>query len=53
MNFLKCRKAKGGGSAVEGGGVKAEEKRKGVAVWEVGEGIRVSILPTAMLSCLN
>ena len=28
----------------EGGGVKAGEKRKGVAVLEVGEGIRVSIL---------
>ena len=37
----------------EGGGVQAGNERKGVAVGEVGEGVRVSILPTAMLSCLN
>ena len=38
---------------MEGGGVKVGWKRKGAAVWEVGGGVRVSILPTAMLSCLN
>ena len=30
-----------------------EEKREGVAVREVGASVRVSILPTPMLSCLN
>ena len=30
-----------------------EEKRKGAAVREVGASVRVSILPTPMLSCLN
>ena len=38
---------------MEGGGVKAEEKRKGAVVWEVGERVRVSILCTTLLSCLN
>ena len=28
-------------------------EREGVAVQEIGESVRVSILPTAMLSCLN
>ena len=30
-----------------------EEKRNGEAVQEVGESVRVSILPTAILSCLG
>ena len=30
-----------------------EEKREGAAVQEVGTSVRVSILPTPMLSCLN
>ena len=30
-----------------------EEKRNGVAVREVGESVKVSILPTAILSCLS
>ena len=33
---------------VEGGGVQAGNERQGVAVREVGERVRVSILPTAM-----
>ena len=37
----------------EGGGVQASNEREGAAVWEVGGSVRVSILPTAMLSCLN
>ena len=37
----------------EEGGVKAEEKGKGVAVWEVGERVRVSILHATLLFCLN
>ena len=38
---------------VEGGGVQVGNERKGAAVREIGERVRVSILPTAMLSCLN
>ena len=38
---------------MEGGGVQAGNEREGAAVREIGEGIRVSILPTTMLSCLN
>ena len=38
---------------MEGGGVKAEEKRKGAAVWEAGERVRVSILRITLLSCLK
>ena len=38
---------------VEGGGVQAGDEREGAAVREIGESVRVSILPTAMLSCLN
>ena len=30
-----------------------EEKREGATVREVGASVRVSILPTPMLSCLN
>ena len=30
-----------------------EEKREGAVVREVGESVRVSILPTPVLSCLN
>ena len=37
----------------EGGGVQAGDERVGVPVQEIGERVRVSILPTAMLSCLN
>ena len=37
----------------EGGGVQAGNEREGVAVREVGVSVRVSILPTAMQSCLN
>ena len=37
----------------ERGGVKAEEKRTGAPVWEVGERVRASILRTTLLSCLN
>ena len=37
----------------EGDGVQAGDEREGVAVREIGERVRVSILPTAMLSCLN
>ena len=37
----------------EGGGVQAGNEREGAAVQKVGAGVRVSILPTAMLSCLN
>ena len=43
----------GGGGMVEGGVVQAGNERDGVAVREIGESVRVSILPTAMLSCLN
>ena len=42
-----------GGGAVEGDGVQLGNERGGAAVWEVGASVRVSILPTAMLSCLN
>ena len=39
---------------VEGGGVQVgNEKRHGVAVQEVGASVRISILRTAMQSCLN
>ena len=38
---------------MEGGGVQAGNEREGVAVQEIGESVRVSILRTAMLSCLN
>ena len=38
---------------VEGGGVQAGDEREEAAVKEIGERVRVSILPTAMLSCLN
>ena len=34
----------------EGGGYQVGNEREGVAVWEVGERARVSILPTTMLS---
>ena len=37
----------------EGGGVQAGNEREGAAVQKVGASVRVSILPTAMLSCLN
>ena len=37
----------------EGGGVQAGNEREGVAVQEVGASVRVSILPTAMQSCLK
>ena len=37
----------------EGGGVKVEEERNGEAVREVGDSVTVSILPTAILSCLS
>ena len=37
----------------EGGGVQAGNEREGAAVREVGASVRVSILPTAMQSCLN
>ena len=37
----------------EGGGVQAGDEREGAAVREIGERGRVSILSTAMLSCLN
>ena len=37
----------------EGGGVQVGNEREGVAVREVGASVRVSILPTAMQSCLN
>ena len=37
----------------EGGGVQADNEREGAAVPEIDERVRVSILPTAMLSCLN
>ena len=37
----------------EGGGVQVGNEREGVAVQEVGESVKVSILPTAMQSCLN
>ena len=42
-----------GGGMVEGGVVQAGNERDRVAVREIGESVRVSILPTAMLSCLN
>ena len=38
---------------MEGGGGQVGNEREGVAVREVGASVRVSILPTAMLSCLN
>ena len=38
---------------VEGGGVQVGNEREGAAVCQIGESVRVSILPTAMLSCLN
>ena len=38
---------------VEGGGVQVGNEREGAAVREVGVSVRVSILPTAMQSCLN
>ena len=38
---------------MEGGGVQAGNEREGPAVQEIGESVRVSILPTAILSCLN
>ena len=38
---------------VEGGGVQAGNEREGAAVREVGASVRVSILPTVMLSFLN
>ena len=37
----------------EGGGVQAGNEREEAAVREVGVSVRVSILPTAILSCLN
>ena len=38
---------------MEGGGVQAGNEREGVAVQEVGVSVRVSILTTAILSCLS
>ena len=38
---------------MEGGGVHVGNEREGAAVCHIGENVRVSILPTAMLSCLN
>ena len=38
---------------MEVGGVQADDERKAAAVSEVEERVRVSILPTAMLSCLK
>ena len=38
---------------VEGGGVQVGNEREGETVQEVGASVRVSILPTAMQSCLN
>ena len=37
----------------EGGGVQVGNEREESAVHQIGESVRVSILPTAMLSCLN
>ena len=37
----------------EGGGVQAGNEREGAAVQEVGASVRVSILITAILSCLS
>ena len=37
----------------EGGGVQAGNEREGVAVREVGVSVRVSILITAIVSCLS
>ena len=37
----------------EGGGVQAGNEREGAAVQEVGGSVRVSILTTAILSCLS
>ena len=37
----------------EGGGVQAGNEREGVAVQEVGVSVIVSILTTAILSCLS
>ena len=42
-----------GAGTVEVGGVQVGNEREGVAVWEVAASVRVSILPTAMQSCLN
>ena len=38
---------------VEGGGVQVGNEREGAAVQEVGASVRVSILTTAILSCLS
>ena len=38
---------------MEGGGVQAGNEREGAAVQEVGASVRVSILTTAILSCLS
>ena len=38
---------------VEGDGVQEGNEREGVAVREVGASVRVSILTTAILSCLG
>ena len=38
---------------MEGGGVQAGNEREGAAVREAGVSVRVSILTTAMQSCLN
>ena len=37
----------------EGGGVQVGNEREGAAVREVGASVRVSILTTAMQSCLS
>ena len=37
----------------DGGGVQADNGREGAAVREVGASVRVSILTTAILSCLS
>ena len=38
---------------MEGGGVLAEDKGNGEAVREAADSVTVSILPTAILSCLS
>ena len=53
LELLEVQKEKGGGGTAEGGGVQAGNEREGAAVWEVGESVRVSILTTAILSCLS
>ena len=56
IRWFKCKlkpPKKGGGGAVEGGGVQAGNEREGAAVQEVGASVRVSILTTAILSCLS